>query len=369
MANATSRARAVNKQNTAVLYVDRSESGEVPVATARVVPVGAANAAKSGATLQLVAVEPKVPGADAQVVEVEPPRAAARQRPARPTRVIAYNVRIVAQADAPIGDEAYDAASAMQFAPTAEHLEMPQRLRGHLDDAQYAVPDSGARGAGAEHYAMPPRSRGHADDSQFVMPGRSARDAGVEHYAMPPRARGHADDARFVVPANSGHQPDAEHYAMPPRARRHADDDARFVMPGRGTREAGAEHSAMPNRERRTSHGVQYEMHEAARAPYDARFDPPNAAAMPFPPEGGRGRGPLRGSVPRGVFGALEDMGGRLHERTRRAATRAHEAALDGSYKQLLNMAGSGSLLSKRNLCIAVAAYATILFLLAAFTG
>ena len=95
-------ARAVYEQNTAVMYYEPSESGETPVSTARIVPVGAANAGSAnrrGATLQLVGgmierderhetpdgrLDPAMERAERpQVVEVEPPSASARSRPDR----------------------------------------------------------------------------------------------------------------------------------------------------------------------------------------------------------------------------------------------------------------------------------------------
>jgi hypothetical protein len=66
----------------------------------------------------------------------------------------------------------------------------------------------------------------------------------------------------------------------------------------------------------------------------------------------------MRGQIPMSLFGALESMGG----------VRAQAE----SYKQLLAQhlaAGHGPLLSNRNLCVAVGAYALILFLLALFAG
>jgi len=203
-----------------------------------------------------------------QVIEVEPPRAAARRRPAqkRSTRVIAYNVRIVTQGDEQV---AYDGAP---FADEqgAARMEMP-----------------------AQPSFVPPVPTHRHRDMQFEVPPR--------------------EETPFEMP-------------MPRHAQRRPDPRARYEMP-------------------------QPQMREAMND-------------MP--------RGPMAGSIPMSLFGALENMGGALHEQSRRVAARAQAAAGAGSYKQLLTQqldAGRGGLLSNRNLCIAVGAYALILFLLAVFTG
>lgn len=297
MANVSSRARAAYNENTAVLYYEPSETQGAPVSTARIVPVGAANAARGGATLQLVGgviesderqemTDGRLSDAQQpQVVEVEPPRAATRRRPVqkRSTRVIAYNVRIVTQ-----GDE--------QVAYAAAPFE---------DEA------------GAARMEMPPQQ-------SFVPPVQSHRHREMQ-FEVPPRQDDHRA-APFEMPRRS--QP------MPRPAQPQPDPRARFEVPQR-------------------------EMHGMPQA-----NDMPRGMRMP--------RGPMAGSIPMSLFGALENMGGALHEQSRRVAARAHAAAAAGSYKQLLTQqldAGHGGLLSNRNLCIAVGAYALILFLLAVFTG
>jgi hypothetical protein len=309
MANASSRARAVYKQNTAVLYYEPTDSEATPVSTARILSVGAANAASGGGTLQLIGglVDAGDRQADAdgrrdvaveqpQIVEVEPPRAAPRKRPAqkRPTRVIAYNVRIVARGDEQV---TYDGARFEAEAATSR-MEMPQE---------------------------PP----------FVMPNHSHRHREM-HVEVPPRA----DTYERAQPMHGNAQPQQEpQFRMPQRGPQgpgfDMPRDARFEVPDqRGARER-----------------MSYEMPEGA------------AHGMPRP-----GR-PMAGSIPMSLFGALENMGGMLHEQTRRVADASNAA---GSYKQLLKQhidAGRGGLLSTRNMCIAVGAYALILFLLAVFTS
>jgi len=290
MANLSSRARAAYKQNTAVLYYEPSASEETPVSTARIVPVGAANAARGGATLQLVGGMIESGGRQPmmddrldsvveqpQVVQVEPPAPGKRPGQKGPTRVIAYNVRIVAESD----EQAYDATAFEEEAGTSR-MPMPQE----------------------PPFAMPQPSHRHRE-MQFDVPHR------------------------------------------PGKAANRAPQDVKFSMPARGE---------LPN---------------------DGRFDVPNqrAARAEVPFEGAEGRtprGPMAGSIPMSLFGALENVGGVLHEQTRRVAARAQASVAAGSYKQMLAQqldAGRGGLLSNRNMCIAVSAYALILFLLAVFTG
>ena len=277
MAN-SSRARAVNKQNTAVLYYEPSENlNDAPVSTARVVGVGATAAAHggSGATLQLVGRTVEATPSEApsimqpQVVEVEPPRAAARQRPVekRPTRVIAYNVHIVA-------------------------------TDGAQEDDETRFVDTEGPGTVDEPTSEPP-------EPQYDMRGRSHRHREQE-IELTEQARRWAVDPQFRQP------------------RAPQNEQFRFE-PGYG--------AARPD-----THSAPRE-----RMPF----------AMPDPTS----RSP-RAQIPMSLFGALENMG----------AIRAHA----GSYKQLLAQhlaAGNGPLLSNRNMCIAVGAYAFILFLLALFTG
>jgi len=252
MANASSRAHAVHRQNTAVLYCEPSETDGTPVSTARIVPVGASNAARSGATLQLVGgmVEP-------QVIEVEPPRAAPRKPQKRATRVIAYNVHIVAE-----GEERVEPGYVEQ-----DVTPSPEQVRGHRE-------------------------------MEFELPGRKG-EQGFPQNAQFHREPPHVQMRSHRMP-HMPHMPNPAAFDMPPRAQ------------------------------------------PAMRMPHGA-----NA-----------------GSIPMSLFGALENMGGMLHEQTRGAAA--------ASYKQLLAQhlnAGRGPLLSNRNLCIAVGAYALLLFLLAVFGG
>jgi hypothetical protein len=354
MANASSHAHAVYKRNTAVLYYEPSETHEdTPVATARVVAVGGASAAPGGGTLQLVggmaereSPEQFVEGRDERavqprVVAVEPPRAAARKRPAekQPTRVIAYNVRIVAQqddADVADGAQAY------------VEIRSDERVDG-LDDTDYMMSDR-ARAAmqqqtpnharGGTHHEMPKRAHLHPE-MQFEVPSPHA---GV-HREMPQRSHNGASDARFVMPNRAHGRPHNAPFEQP-----------QFPMPNRAPRAARLDTpNAMPGQQH-VSVGLPFEapagLHPHARSP--------------------RGHERGAGSIPMSLFGALENMGGSLHEQARRAAARGQAPATAGSYKPRLAQqleARHGSLLSNRNLCIAVSAYAFVLFLLASFGG
>lgn len=325
------------------------------MSTARVVAVGGASAARGGATLQLVggvvAVEPAAVFVDErnwsvslqpQVIAVEPPRAAARKRPAekQATRVIAYNVRIVSQGDeADAADETQTYVEARSDEPNSDHVmpnhahaaaqqRVPQRVRAAAQHqvlhharaaAQQQVPNHAGAGMhhempGAAHAGMH-RSQHAAGDAQFVMPNR---------------AHGTPDNAQF----------EQAQFPMPSRA----PHSARFDMPNTMPRQRH-----LPNGQ----DGMPLEV-PAGMAP-DARIP------------GGHVGGAE--SIPMSLFGALEDMGGALHEQGRRAAARAQAPAAAG-YKQLLAQqleARHGGLFSNRNMCIAVGAYAFVLFLLAFF--